>query len=486
MATDFTFRRGFSHNAIEDALVPRRLWNNFWWLVICLSVSHGAINTPLYHAATWFNSEVAALGGLLRHSATCACAVFLAAPVVQHIGPKAGALLSMFLYCVSGLALLLAVALKCDDGNPSQSCWLFASVVAGVATGIFWTAQGSYVTLVAKEIGAMTYKPTCRVAPVLFGNFAWLHLVLGVACDVALAGMELYHAADWVICCVSCVVSFVTLFLMSFAIDIRKPEPEQPRHLLSSVFSAPLLWGDVVLWLLSPTNVLVGLCCVFMKEYVAGHFTADEISEHYVGSLAALTSLTAALLCPLFGNIASLMGNGLIFFFGGGLLLLIPISLLLTVQCLGDADCTTGWGWWLVILFLFQGVGRAVYETSSKAAFASFFDGPKMEAGFANSVLTSYLSYTIAQALPITATAGKSLEAAFTILAVLMMVTYPLAKIVHVRREVKARRQADSKSSDSGSQGSQGSQKTTPSTVEECGETEEVSSDPGTEPGTTV
>eukprot|EP00929_Paragymnodinium_shiwhaense_P020390 TRINITY_DN13610_c0_g2_i2.p1 TRINITY_DN13610_c0_g2~~TRINITY_DN13610_c0_g2_i2.p1 ORF type:complete len:295 (-),score=75.80 TRINITY_DN13610_c0_g2_i2:197-1081(-) len=228
-------------------------------------------------------------------------------------------------------------------------------------------------------------------------------------------------------------LSFISLGLMIMAADIRNPTTAQVNP-CAKVFAAGSLWSDVVLWMLSPTNLAFGFCAAFMNGYVNSHFTKAELSANYVASLGALTALFAAIMSPIFGRLGGISGKGSVLAIGGLCFMMIPLSLVVTVGCLGEDDCVSGWGWWLIVLYLLQGSGRAVYESTNKAVFADFFVGNRTEGAFANCMLQSSLSFAISFFLQASVMQGLTLEVIIVVLAGLMIVMFPLAKYVQQRR----------------------------------------------------
>merc|ERR1712166_942134 len=58
-----------------------------------------------------------------------------------------------------------------------------------------------------------------------------------------------------------------------------------------------------------------------------------------------------------------------------------------------------GWGWWIVVFYLLQGLGRGVYESTNKGIFADFFPGHKGVGAFANCMMQNTASGTIGFAM---------------------------------------------------------------------------------------
>jgi len=137
---------------------------------------------------------------------------------------------------------------------------------------------------------------------------------------------------------------------------------------------------------------------------------------------------------PVYGKLGGVSGKGIVIAIGGLSFMAVPVSLLVTVPCLKEPDCTSGWGWWLVILYLLQGSGRSVYESTNKAVFADFFVGSKTEGAFANNMLQGSIAFAISYFMQVVLKKGYTLEIIIIVFSALMVVMYPLAKCIHSRR----------------------------------------------------
>merc|ERR1712224_848905 len=54
-----------------------------------------------------------------------------------------------------------------------------------------------------------------------------------------------------------------------------------------------------------------------------------------------------------------------------------------------------GWGAGIVIFYIFQGLGRGVYESTNKGIFADFFPGEQSVGAFANCILQNTFASTV-------------------------------------------------------------------------------------------
>lgn len=139
-------------------------------------------------------------------------------------------------------------------------------------------------------------------------------------------------------------------------------------------------------------NATFALTAAFLVSYVSG--TVEPISlmdsdSVYVGILFSITSSVAAVMSIVFACLAQKIGKGIIlsvgtmcFFMVGFLFVWYP-------------NITQDWNWTLlVLLFTFQGIGRATFESTLRATFADFF-GDEKEGAFANIILQNGGTSTI-------------------------------------------------------------------------------------------
>jgi len=131
--------------------------------------------------------------------------------------------------------------------------------------------------------------------------------------------------------------------------------------------------------LLSGLNLTFGFSAAFINGYVNAHFTAKQVGPWAVPMFAACTTLVAAILARVFGIVGARIGKGFVLFIGAASFLCIPSSFFALNRC-------GGWKGWLVVLYILQGAGRAVYESTSKGIFADFFPDASASA-FANCML---------------------------------------------------------------------------------------------------
>jgi len=408
---------------VAENLSARELRVNFWWMSICFAVNHGAVTTPLVVATTLLGTQVANVGNGILNIATLLSSLLVAAPVVGAIGTKSSLICAMSLYCINIAAFASAMFFKDDD----TLAWLFFGVgsgCGGLAAGVMWTAQGGYfartATLLAEASGQTREAATSGLA----GNFAFSYLAGEVGSKLGFSTLQALQVDP---CLIGVLYTAVSAMAMVFMVPVYSLDaPSKTVNPFAKVWAAASLWGDPVIWLLSPTNLTFGFCAAYMNGYVNGYWASAELGPEMVGFLSAITAATAAALARLYGPLASVVGKDFVIAIGAGCFLCIPL-------CQFLLHCCAGWRWWLIVLYLLQGSGRAVYESTNRAMFSDFFTGPDAEGAFANCMLQASLSFAVCFFLQTTLT-GCSLAGIVFTLAAVTPLSYMAARALHRRR----------------------------------------------------
>jgi len=214
----------------------------------------------------------------------------------------------------------------------------------------------------------------------------------------------------------------------------REIEMAEPQCRWSAkVKAAVVTWKDPAIFLLSGTNVTFGFAAAFMNGYVNANYTSKQLGSFAVAMLAAFTALTAAVLSRLFGPLSVAIGKGPLVVLGAACFACIPL-------CTFVLGCCDGWGWWLIVLYVFQGTGRAVYESTNKGVFSDFFPQPADSVGaFANVMLQTTMSFALCFFLSDNLS-GRTPGYIVTALAVLTPLGYLAA--VQLRRSQRLREDA--------------------------------------------
>mmetsp|Transcript_80996 Transcript_80996/g.153633 ORF Transcript_80996/g.153633 Transcript_80996/m.153633 type:complete len:437 (+) Transcript_80996:61-1371(+) len=399
---------------------------NFRWMGVAFALNHGVVTTPKAVATSLLDRDVADIGNALIWLATLLSSLLLGAPIVGAIGAKRGILLGMSLYCVYVGGFTLAALFE----DVESLTWLFfvgGCIAGGLAAGVLWTAQGGYFAATATLLASATGQSREAMTASLGGTFAFVYLVCEVVAKMLFSGLQELGLCTWHIgLCYTC-IGALAFVMMTRAERLFVPSQSAPVRPMAKVLAAASLWSDPIIWLLSPTNLTFGFSAAFMNGYVNGSFTKQELGAKSVSFLAAISALSAAVFTRGFAPLSQIIGKGLVICIGAVCFLCIPLSLF-------AFNCCHGWGWSLSLLYMLQGAGRAVYESTNRAMFSDFFDGSKTEGAFANCILQSSLSFSICFFLQ-TSLSPKALEAIVLVLAALTPVSVVLARWLQRSRE---------------------------------------------------
>jgi len=399
---------------------------NFWWMSVCFAVNHGTVTTPLVVATSLLGKDVASIGNGVLYSFTLLASLFLSAPMVSTVGPKASLITGMVLYCI----YVGGFALAAFFSSVEALTWLFfvgGSVCGGVAAGVLWTAQGGYFASTATQLAAATGQSREAMTGALSGQFAFVYLIFEVASKLGFSGLQRLNIQPALIGVVYLLLGGLATLCMTRVYRLQSQSAAVSP--LAKVWAVTSLWSDPLIWLLSPTNLTFGFAAAFMNGYVNANFASKELDKAVVGLLAAITAATAAVLGQAFGLLSSAAGKGPVIILGALCFMCIPL-------CLFVLNCCGGWGWWLICLYLLQGSGRAVYESTNRAMFSDFFTGPATEGAFANCMFQSSVSFALCFFLQ-TVLDGRTLAGIVLALAAVTPLAYWGASTVRARRQRK-------------------------------------------------
>lgn len=374
--------------ASDESASAQELRRNFRWFAVQFALNHGVVTTPLVMATSNLDRDAGYMGNALLNIFTVLSAFFLAVPVAGRLGLKRTVLLGMSLYtCYT--ALFAAAAFVGRKALTAQLVlFSLGSASGGSAAGVLWTTQGSYfsrtVDLVARKESADRAKLTSELA----ATFAALYLAFEVGSKLTWAALDALGICPFVTASVFVAVGAASTALMGRAMALGAP-----RGAASAAGAAPkakaafALWSDPVVFLLAGLNLTFGFSAAFVNGYINGTFTAKEVGEYAVPLFAASTALVAAIFARIFGCVSMRLGKGVVLCVGSAAFFCIPASFFTMRRC-------GAWRGWLAVLYLLQGVGRAVYESTAKGLFADFFPNDST-AAFANCMLQTSSAFAM-------------------------------------------------------------------------------------------
>mmetsp|Transcript_129792 Transcript_129792/g.277016 ORF Transcript_129792/g.277016 Transcript_129792/m.277016 type:complete len:436 (-) Transcript_129792:102-1409(-) len=402
------------------------LRSNFIWFTGNFAVTHGVVTTPLVIATSVLNKDVGYLGNALINVFTLASAFLLGAPAIGAIGMKKTVVLGMLLYCIYCGCFALAAIVGTSVVALQYLFFCGGSICGGIAAGMLWTAQGPYLgrtidLLVDKEEGT----DRAAVTAELWGQWGLIYLGCEVAAKVLWSVLAYIKVPGWLIAVgYTCIGAVCMVLMASRAKDFKAQGPRQ--RWTEKIQAAASLWTDPALFLLSGSNLTFGFSAAFMNGYVNGNYTSPQLGSFAVAMLAAFTALIAAIGSRLFGPLAANFGKGAIVTFGAFCFLMI-------VVCFKAIGCCENWGWGLILLYVLQGMGRAVYESTNKGVFTDFFPNDAVGA-FANCMMQSSLAFAVSFFLS-SVLSGPALETIILILSIFTPLGYASASFMRRRRD---------------------------------------------------
>ncbi|CAD7939625.1 unnamed protein product [Amoebophrya sp. A120] len=157
----------------------------------------------------------------------------------------------------------------------------------------------------------------------------------------------------------------------------RDEVPKQEPRWTTAAFSAiQLMFSDPRVWFLMWVNVTFGVSVPFLNGWVNNKITTPLIGSNWIGTLSALTPVTAAICSRIYGSAFSQSPW---------------VPLLIAAVCFAAQPVVIflklyeGNAWIVVALYLLQGAARATYESTNKGVWTTLYGKTtKKDAAFAN------------------------------------------------------------------------------------------------------
>lgn len=353
---------------------------------LVFGINHGCVNTPLLFASTLLDRNAGYAGSALFNLFRALSALFASVPVVMIIGQQKGLSLGMLLSSVS--VAFSAFSVWAPMGSWLQwATFLPGSCVGGIAGSILWTAQGGYLDRSVSVLVEATREDRRDAVSWHTATFAVHYLVFEAACKLLSALALKCRLEPWLVFMVGLALAGAsTIACTVFLLDLGRAPEAGTAATTNKLLKAMELWPDPTLWCLSLTNLTFGFAAAYMNGHVNAAYTKPQLGAHYVGIFATVTALVAAAVSYACGAAVNTLGSKVpVMLFGSLCFMAIPALSLLTGF--------SGWGTWLVVPFILQGCGRAVYESTNKAVFVDFYPGAKAEGAFANTIVQTCIAF---------------------------------------------------------------------------------------------
>ncbi len=380
-------------------------WNYFFVCVV-FAFTQALASTTVALAYAFAGSLGSTSAGIVFGTYTL-CALLVSTSVIDQIGPRnslsvGSALVALFVSSYAVLPLSPTVR---------TAVIISGSIAGGVGTGIMWTAQGAYMTVLIKchsDRHGADYVETSSWAAGFFATVALgIEVLVKAAASpidqhmgqylfVVLGGMSCVAAVCMmIVMCLGRVSSKATTENIQGQINQSgKPqrEDDDPEGGLCSRAMAGirLFRSDVRVLLLAPFNLSFGFILAFMNYYVSGVLATEAFGKEKIGEIVSIKPAVACILSLVYsrifitrtGKLVLLLFASVNYIAMAAICVAIPQSQLMRSKYV------------ILLLYVIAGSGRAAFEGANKSLIADFFkhDAP---AAFANVIFQSGLGSTI-------------------------------------------------------------------------------------------
>jgi MFS family permease len=296
-------------------------------------------------------------------------------------GVRGGLVLSMSLYVVYTLGFCAAAF---TTSTTLQGLLFgFGSVCGGLAAGLLWTSQGSFMVESAAAVSVKEERDQALVTAELATQFAFYYLLFEEIAKIMWSCLMVVGVSVQFIGLLFSVLAILSAYGLHMLADIT-PKAQEEKSPFSKIHAAVSLWGDVRIWLLSFTNITFGIAAAYMNGYFNREVATEELGTQYLGYLTAFTVIISVVATQVYGYISQQHGHFAPLMIGACSFALIPLVYFVT-------SCCKGWSWQVLLFYALQGSGRSVYESTNKAIFADTFKD-NAEGAFANQVIQMSLA----------------------------------------------------------------------------------------------
>eukprot|EP00929_Paragymnodinium_shiwhaense_P019614 TRINITY_DN13317_c0_g1_i1.p1 TRINITY_DN13317_c0_g1~~TRINITY_DN13317_c0_g1_i1.p1 ORF type:complete len:482 (-),score=64.46 TRINITY_DN13317_c0_g1_i1:132-1577(-) len=392
------------------------LESNFRWMSICFSVSHAVATTGTVIAASVLQAATANMGNGIFYLVSIG-GTLLSPCVVGRLGAKEALRLTMILLSIyMGLFTCSIISWNAGAEALSARCWCVASIAGGFGTGIMWTAQGTYFaancSLLAEARGETREALTASLA----SNFAVIYLTTEVIWKMSSAGLLAFGLPMSTLGVLGTAICGLTIVWIGEITGLGRSRTTADG--LGKLRTMAWLWLDPLTWVLAPTAMCFGFSAALLSGHINAEYVTPQLGIQAPLFLSALTVIVAASGAKVFAAVEKVSGKGIVMMIGAASFGFVALIL--------AAFHVAMWTHLLVIFFILQGMGRAVYESTLRSLFADCFAGDLTEAAFANLMLQSSFAMATCFFLEVS-TEPITLQWIVISLASAMMASYPLS-----------------------------------------------------------
>jgi MFS family permease len=322
-------------------------------------------------------------------------AVMGATYVVKRLGSRNAMILGMTFFCMYVGAFLIATVWP----STLKVAALTGAAIGGIGSGLLWTAQGVYFSQASEEYSLKSGQDWASSTSMMAGIFAFILLAEETALDLLSTFLIRVFGVPWdvifalyagiAVVATSCMVYVKEYPIESSTGGGASSSSSSFASILYKVTAAfRLLVTDSKLKYMIGLNAVFGFAGAFLNSFVSGEVVPvalRDTNSSYVGLLVAIHGGVAAICSLGFGQLSQTVGKGPILVLGALSFAGVAIPFLIRPDL-------EEWTWGLLIMvYAFQGMGRATFEGTLKATFADYFPYEK-EGAFANIILQNGLS----------------------------------------------------------------------------------------------
>ena len=383
---------------LNDGASPQVIRRNFLGMTILFAINHGCTVSVLGLANARLGSIGVWQSGILYASYTIA-ALYGASYFVKRLGSRNGLVMGLGMSASYVTSFFLATIIVEENEHISwlQSFVAIAgAIIGGIGSSILWVSQGTYFScasqlFASKQDGAMVEDVTSGFG----GNFAFIFLLFEVLLRLMSTFLIETAGLSWkVIFGLYTLFSILPVLFMLGILDVERvqheynllstnddgsddevlyeEEDDSPSHKATAALN--LLRNDPKAKFLAPMSVLFGISTSFCSSVLNGEVLQRVLNDKnstYVGMYTSVTSAVAAGASLLFGRLQSSKHQ-----WGKEPFLTLGASsyLAIALQFLALPDGSSWNRWTLLLVYIFLGLGRSIYEGMCPLSwYSSFF-----------------------------------------------------------------------------------------------------------------
>lgn len=379
---------------VSDGTYPRnvdearRTFRNFAFFSFVFAANPSSALACLSLATARLGSVGAWSSGMLYLTYTLS-SIMGATYVVKQLGGRNAMILGMSFYVVYVCCFWIAVT------QPAMKAMaaIGGAFVGGIGSGIIWTAQGSYFTQAAEEHALYLGCEWADCTSSFSGIFAFAYLLEETILHLSSYIMIQYFLMEWsTIFAIYAGIAFVStvgmIWVKNYPVSGQLSQDEElqtPWHKTTAAFY--LLLKDSKMKYMMGINAVFGFSGAFLNSFVSGQvirIVLHDVESKTEGIFVSWGASIAALASLIFGKLTHDFGKGHVILFGNVMFLGVVLPFVFKPNL-------ESWTWpLLAFVYASQGIGRATFESTTKAVFADFFPYEK-EGAFANIILQNGL-----------------------------------------------------------------------------------------------